>query len=192
MLHPVRLLPEDTALLRFLWDNLDIKKPPNVYKWQVLPFGTTCSPCCATFALQKHVFDHSQPGEDVWITFYVDNCRQSLPTVTEAQHLVDKLTALLANGGFELWQWATNVPETIRHLPREARSESSELWLGSQVPKNLPWVYAGFVILTLPDAGLAYPTMRNIYRALAHLYDPLGFIVTFTMQAKLIVQRLWD
>lgn len=61
--------------------------------------------------------------------FYVDNCLQSLPSVEEAQHLVDKLTSLLATGGFELRQWASNTPEVIRHLPREARSESSKLWL---------------------------------------------------------------
>lgn len=35
------------------------------------------------------------------------------------------------------------------------------------------------------------PTMRNIYRVLARLYDPLGFIVPFTTRAKVLVQQLW-
>ena len=35
------------------------------YEWQVLPFGTTCSPCCAIFALQKHVRDNRTVFEDV-------------------------------------------------------------------------------------------------------------------------------
>ncbi|KAK9536065.1 hypothetical protein VZT92_005879 [Zoarces viviparus] len=35
------------------------------------------------------------------------------------------------------------------------------------------------------------PTMINIYRVLARLYDPLGFIVPFTTQAKILVQQLW-
>lgn len=65
MFHQIRLLPEDRPLLQFLWRDLKTKEPPNVYEWQVLPFGTTYSPCCAIFALQKHVPDHSQPGEDV-------------------------------------------------------------------------------------------------------------------------------
>ncbi|XP_051246563.1 uncharacterized protein LOC127357957 [Dicentrarchus labrax] len=58
MFHQVRLLPEDRPLLRFLWRDLKVDEPPRVFEWQVLPFGTTCSPCCATYALQRHVTDH--------------------------------------------------------------------------------------------------------------------------------------
>lgn len=52
MFHQVRLLTEDKPLLRYLWRDMKVDHPPDVYQWQVLPFGTTCSPCCATYALQ--------------------------------------------------------------------------------------------------------------------------------------------
>ncbi|KAK9536366.1 hypothetical protein VZT92_006152 [Zoarces viviparus] len=149
----------------------------------------TCSPCCATFVLQKHVFDHSQPGEDVRISkersFYVDNLLQSLPSIEEARQLVDKLTSLLDTGGFELRQWA-----------REARSENSEVWLNEsgtdpqELALGLCWLCNSdtlrykYRMLDRPK-----PTMRNMY--LARLYDPLGFIVPFTTQAKILVQQLW-
>lgn len=104
MFHQVHLLPEDKPLLRFLWRDLRREDPPDVFEWQVLPFGTTCSPCCATYALQRHVWDHSEPGDSVRFSvdrcFYVDNCLQSLPTPVEARELVDRLRALLASGGF--------------------------------------------------------------------------------------------
>ncbi|KAK7879830.1 hypothetical protein WMY93_033500 [Mugilogobius chulae] len=123
----------------------------------------------------------------------------SIPTAEEAKHLVDKLKALLAAGGFDLRQWASNKPETIKHLPKEARSESSELWLqeSSTDPQELAlglrWLCNSDTLrykyqLLEPPA----PTMRNIYRVLARLYDPLGFIVPFTTRAKVLVQRLWD
>ncbi len=52
-------------------------KPSSVYEWQVLPFGTTCSPRCAD----------------------------------QARNLVNnKLREILSLGGFELYQWASNVP----------------------------------------------------------------------------------
>lgn len=54
MFHQIRLLPEDCPLLRFLWRDGETDRPPDVYEWRILPFGTTCRPCCATFALQKH------------------------------------------------------------------------------------------------------------------------------------------
>lgn len=124
MFHQVHLLPEDKPLLRFLWRDLRREDPPDVFEWQVLPFGTTCSPCCATYALQRHVWDHSEPGDSVRFSvercFYVDNCLQSLPTPVEARELVDRLRALLASGGFELRQWASNDPNVIGHLPKEA------------------------------------------------------------------------
>ncbi|KAL0147387.1 hypothetical protein M9458_057314 [Cirrhinus mrigala] len=101
MFHQVRLLPEDKPLLRFLWRDLNVQELPRVYEWQVLPFGTTCSPCCAVFALQKHALDHSQPEDDVrdsvLKSFYVDNCLQSFTSVEEAKCFVDRIRNLLAD-----------------------------------------------------------------------------------------------
>ncbi len=77
--------------------------------------------------------DHTEPGDEMRSTvernFYVDNCLQSLPSPQKARQLVDKLCELLATGGFQLRQWASNVPTVIEHLPSEARSDSTELWL---------------------------------------------------------------
>lgn len=131
MFHQVHLLTEDKPLLRFLWRDLKSESPPEVYEWQVLPFGTACSPCCVTFALQTHVCSHSGPEEDVRQAvercFYVDNCLLSITSEEKAQYLVDKLRELLALGGSEIRQWASNVTSVVSHLPREARSESTEL-----------------------------------------------------------------
>lgn len=203
MFHQVRLLPQDRALLRFVWRDVRSEKPPSVYEWQVLPFGTTCSPCCAVFALQHHVINNSQPGDDVRLfierCFYVDNCLQSFPTVTEAKHLVDKLRALLASGGFELRQWASNEPDVISHLPKESCSASVELWLAqdkTDSPEStlgLSWLFPTDV-LSYKHRHVPYatPTMRNIYKVLASQYDPLGFILPYTTRAKIIVRHLWD
>ena len=65
MFHQVRLLNEDKPLLRFIWRGMQLNQEPSVYEWQVLPFGTTCSPCCATYAVHKHVQDHCDGNEEV-------------------------------------------------------------------------------------------------------------------------------
>ncbi|KAM9735349.1 uncharacterized protein ACNS7B_014625 [Menidia menidia] len=199
----VRLLPQDKALLRFLWRDLQKDTPLSIYEWQVLPFGTTCSPCCATFALLKHVSDHSQPEEDVRVAvercFYVDNCLRSVQTVDEAKSLVDKLQSLLAEGGFQLRQWASNTPETINHLPKDLRSESNELWLNAtetdpqELALGLRWFcHSDTLGYKCRLLGQEVPTMRHIYRVLVSLYDPLGFIIPFTTRAKVLVQSLWS
>ncbi len=203
MFHQVRLLPEDRPLLRFLWSNMQRDSPSSVYEWQVLPFGTTCSPCCATYALQRHVTDHSQEEEDVRDTverhFYVDNWLQSFSSPEAAKVLVDKLRELLASGGFELRQWASNTPEVIRYLPAEMLSQDSDQWLNqSQMDPQEPALGLRWRCRTdtltykshLQEASP--PTMRNIYMVLASQYDPLGFITPFTTRAKLLVQLLWS
>lgn len=110
MFHQILLLPQDRPLLRFLWRDMNKDVSPTVYQWQVLPFGTTCSPCCATYALQKHVKDN-QTDEDVQYSvtqcFYVDNCLQSFPSAAAARTLLDKLRATLSGGGFDLRQAMT-------------------------------------------------------------------------------------
>ncbi|XP_077351805.1 uncharacterized protein LOC144001182 [Festucalex cinctus] len=133
MFHQVRLLPKDRPLLRFLWRDLKVDQPPKIFEWQVLPFGTTCSPCCATYALQSHVKDPIKSNDTLRFSvehcFYVDNYLQSVATPSEAKNLVDQLRNLLASGGFELRQWACNDPSVLIHLPPELRSKSLELWL---------------------------------------------------------------
>lgn len=133
MFHEVRLLPEDRLLLRFIWRDMRCEDPPEVYEWQVLPFGTTSSPCCAIFALKQHARNHqdSHPEvlQSVHQSFYVDNCLESFPTISTAKQRVDRLRTLLAEGGFDLRQWASNKPMVVAHLPTDARSSVTEQWL---------------------------------------------------------------
>ena len=59
----------------------------------------------------------------------VDNCLESLPNIPAAKDRVDQLRSLLAQGGFELRQWANNQTEVVAHLPTEARSVATDQWL---------------------------------------------------------------
>lgn len=175
MFHQICLLPQDKALLHFLWHGLNREASPSVYEWQVLHFGTTCSPCCAIYALQRLVQD-AQAGEDIAHSvnncFYVENCLQSLPTAESAKSLIENLRIILALGGFEIHQWASNDPDVIQYLPSEARSEQTELTgllmtllLTLQRP---PWVSSGTVFLmfwatnTEPLSQLRLPCVTYI------------------------------
>ena len=184
MFHQIRLLPADKPVLRFIWRDMKRTEEPKIYEWQVLPFGTTCSPCCAIYALQRHVQDMGESNSHLvdcvehhstWIT--VTNSTHSKE---EAKDLVDGLRQLLLTGGFEIRQWASNIPEVIEHLPSNVRSESSELWL-SQSSMDLQEPTLGLRWDCLRDS-LKYkhrpvertePTLRNVYKVLACQYDPL-------------------
>ena len=55
-----------------------------------------------------------QLNVSTWITAYKAPLRQ-----------VDKMTSLLASGGFQIRQWTSNYISIVSHLPTEARSENS-------------------------------------------------------------------
>lgn len=63
MFHQVRLIPSDRPLLHFITKDLVRTEEPTVYEWQVLTFGSTCSPRCATYTLQWHVQDNKAGNE---------------------------------------------------------------------------------------------------------------------------------
>ncbi|XP_046564207.1 uncharacterized protein LOC124273037 [Haliotis rubra] len=202
MFHQIRLLPPDRPLLRFLWRDMQCDRPPDVYEWQVLPFGTTCSPCCASYALLKHAAENQTGNEEVFKSvsesFYVDNCLDSFENQTQAKQLVTKMRNVLTDGGFNIRQWASNVPEVVADLPAEARSEAADLWLnfGQGEPREptlgLRWDCQSDE-LTYKHRNVDYPnlTMRMVYKVLASQYDPIGYLSPFIGQAKVIVQDLW-
>lgn len=203
MFHQVRLLDEDKPFLRFLWRHGRTSEPAVVYQWQVLPFGTACSPCCATYALQAHAKVDLEATDEVRQTvernFYVDNCLKSVPTEAQAVQLVNRLQCHLKEGGFELRQWASNIPEVICHLPAELKSSSSDIWLRQEMTNpqenalGLIWQCRSDTLVYKPyQKEKGETTMRNIYRTLAKLYDPLGYLIPYTTRAKSVVQLLWD
>ncbi|XP_061881931.1 uncharacterized protein LOC133633422 [Entelurus aequoreus] len=181
---------------------MDRESRAQIFEWQVLPFGTTCSPCCAVYALQQHVRDYEPPDsllmQVVEHSFYVDNCLHSLSKVEEAKALIDTLRELLSEGGFEIRQLASNMPEVVAHLPPDARSATSELWL-SKASDNLHEPTLGLCWDCLNDTlsfkrhttESSAATLRNVYSVLAKLYDPLGFIVPFTTRCKVLIQDMW-
>ncbi|KAK7916727.1 hypothetical protein WMY93_012488 [Mugilogobius chulae] len=202
MFHQVRLLPEDKPLLRFLWRSMKRREEPTVYEWQVLPFGTTCSPCCATYALQMHVKDNSQGHDDIQhlveTAFYVDNCLTSLTSASKAKTIIDRMRQLLLTGGFDIRLWASNIPSVVEHLPAEAKAASTELWL-SQYRQDPEEPALGLRWNCLTDrlgyrhrpVEYSQPTLRNVYKVLATQYDPLGYLIPFTTRAKILIQDLW-
>lgn len=130
--------------------------------------------------------------------FYVDNCLQSIDSPAKARNLIDRMRSLLSSGGFEIRQWASNVPAVIEHLPVEARAASTELWLSehSSDPQEpalgLRWnCLTDHLGYKHHQVDYSEPTLRNVYKVLATQYDPLGYLIPFTTKAKMLIQDLW-
>lgn len=82
----------------------------------------------AQSVLQCHVQDSQNNQSDlaqVTQAFYIDK----QPDHAHAKAIGDRMRQLFAEGGFEIRQWASNLPLVIEHLPSEASCISNELWL---------------------------------------------------------------
>ena len=84
-------------------------------------------------------------------------------------------------------------------MPKEVLSQSGEHWLNQsdmdpQEPAlGLRWLCQSDTLMYKSYTPKSSPiTMRNIYRMITSLYDPLGYITPFSTRAKIIVQPLWN
>ena len=200
MFHQIRLKPEDRAVFRFVWRGLQPGNTPEVYEWQVLPFGATCSPCCASFALLKHTRDFGSAAEikAVEEAVYVDNLLASCGTAQDARQLIQSMIATGAKAGFEWRKVASNSAEVMECVPSELQSDSYQLSLDldsdSQEPAlGLRWDRREDKLVI----GIRYKerdkhTKRSVLQDLAsYSFDPPGFLTPFTVRAKVIMQDLW-
>ncbi|KAI2642395.1 Ribosomal RNA large subunit methyltransferase M [Labeo rohita] len=103
------------------------------------------------------------------------------------------------NRGFDVRQWASNLPQVLDNIPTEAKSSSLVMWLTQEQPDAQESALGLLWHCTSNTLSYKYhpiessaPTMRHIYRVLASQYDPLGYIVPYTTKAKVLVQHLWD
>ncbi|XP_038063119.1 uncharacterized protein LOC119733821 [Patiria miniata] len=202
MFHQVRLPPEDHPMFRFLW--WDEKRDDwLVFQWLVLPFGAACSPCCATFALQKAAIDANARYPAVQKTIeretYVDNQLASRHSEEEARELVASTRECLHEAGFEMVKYASSHPEVVEDLPVAVRSDR---YIRSLSLDNLGCELEPALGLSwdCKSDELCHPakvpenrtlTKRTALRVLACQFEPLGSIAPFTARAKMIVQELW-
>ena len=130
MFHQVRVKPEDSDALRFLWwEDSDFTKGVVDPQMLVHLFGASSSPCCASFALKKTANDNKASFDVLTIdtvnrNFYVDDCLKSASTVTEAHRLVSQLSNLLAQVGFHLRKWISNCREVLKSIQPSERAPS--------------------------------------------------------------------
>ncbi|KAK7899128.1 hypothetical protein WMY93_019981 [Mugilogobius chulae] len=208
--HQVRVTPEDSDLLRFLWwQDGDLEQEPAVYRMRVHLFGATSSPSCANFALRKCAedFEHLYSQDAVsrlHHCFYVDDCLISVATEEQALSLYKELVALCSDGGFRLTKWLSNRPAVMNAVPLFQRATSMEqlnMELDSVSVERvlgLEWSIKSDTFrfnVKLKDQPI---TRRGMLSIIASIYDPLGMLSPVILTAKKILRDLcrrevgWD
>ena len=209
MFYCFHVHPEDQDYLRFLWwKGGNTKLPLTTYRMTTHLFGAISSPACATFGLRYIAREFTTYGADVrqFITddFYVDDGLKSVNSVEEAISLVERTVALCKTRGVRLHRFSSNAEGLLRALPDSecaVKSESLNLDLEEYPTERVLgvlWDIKSDTFRFKITANKNPQTKREILSVTSGIFDPLGWIAPFTLQARLILQRLcrdgtdWD
>ena len=203
MFQQVQIREEDQPALSFLWRNLELQRPPDLYQMLVMILGAASSPCMANYVLRKTTLDNREDvlfSEDtiqsVEKNFYMDDFLKSICEEATAVRMFREMTSLLSRGGFRLTKWISSSREVLSQIPPEE--------------KAIPSVDVNFDELTIERTlGLKWNTETDCFRfsvcsiqtyestkqgvlsRLSTVFDPLGVLAPYTLPVQCLIQMLW-
>ena len=200
MFYQVKVPPQDSDSLRFLWkDNIKSNDAPDVYKMDVHIFGAKDSPCCANYALRRVASDVVSSSEilkhAILNNFYVDDLLISLDDVECACNLVSELNECLLSRGFKIKKWMSSSKEVLASVPEADRARPDDNLELSDLPVEralgVGWDVQDDAFMFAPTVMEGSASKRTIVSMVTSIFDPCGFLTPFTFLAKCLIQDLW-
>ncbi|XP_066941064.1 uncharacterized protein [Macrobrachium rosenbergii] len=209
MYNSVRISELDQHTHRFLWQDLETDREPDHYVLTTVTFGDRPSGIMAMMALRKTTeMDESFPltAEMINRNSYVDDILSSVSMVERAKRSIVEANAILSRGGFQIKQWVMSGESPEDNFLNILKTDKEKV-LGlnwnpkedlffyvikinfSKKVKNIrmePPIKKSEINEKLPNTL----NRRMVLSQTASVYDPLGFIVPFTLKAKLLMRDL--
>ncbi|XP_053699038.1 uncharacterized protein LOC128746009 [Sabethes cyaneus] len=199
MYRMVRLSDKDRNFIRILW-RWSKNDPLQEYCLNTVTYGTKSASYLATKCVQQLLLSHqnqfSTTVEKATKGIYVDDVLTGADTIEEAKQLRRELSHIFSTGGFYLRKWTSNSIEALEGVPEadlemkvpiELNESSTVKTLGiNWQPCSDEFMFS----IQLPQ--ILQPTKRNILSSIASLFDPLGLLAPIIVQAKVIMQQLWE
>lgn len=204
MYHTVKIKTLEQHTHRFLWRDMDTKRPPDTYVIQRVSFGDKPSGTIATVALRKTAEmgtdKYPKAAQVIKENTYMDDIIESVPTKEKATKLAKDIEALLDKGNFKMKEWIFTHDRTdlLKTIPND-KSCTTEKVLGVVWnPVQDEFVYKMHLRTTSKKTrnGKTHdnannPTKRIILSQVNSIYDPLGLAGPFTVRAKILMRELW-
>ncbi|XP_065195672.1 uncharacterized protein LOC135827076 [Sycon ciliatum] len=194
----ISLAPEDRPFHRFLWRNNE--QEPAKYEFNRVVFGVNASPFLAQYAARHNAHQHADnyphAAETVLESTYMDDSMDSVRSDEEGVELVRQLSALWHKASMHPRKWLRTSTAVLQTIPEEDRAEEINLTKG-ELPNvkilGVLWLAKEdqFTFqLQLSEIG-SNPTKRAFLSAPASLFDPLGLLAPYLVQAKVLLQEMW-
>ena len=127
---------------------------------------------------------------------YMDDSMDSVVDESQGIKLYEELNQLWSKAGMQSHKGLSNSTKVLERIPVE--SIASEVHIASDglpMVKTLgvTWLPGEdvFTFNTNPPEKDFPPTKRNFLKKIAKLFDPVGFLATFIIRAKILLQEMW-
>ena len=202
MFHQIRII-EDQPALRFLWRNLELQRPPDVYQMLVTIFGAASSLCMANYVLRKTALDNygdttfsTEAIKTVEKNFYMDDFLKSVCDEATAVPMFHEMTSLLARSGFRLTKWICSSREVLSPIPAQEKASPSFHLNFDELPiectLGLKWnTETDCFRFSVCSRQIPESTKRGVLSRISTVFDPLGVLAPYMLPAECLIQSLW-
>ena len=184
-------------MLRFLYYEDINAENPEVVDMRLcrVPFGITPSQWLMITTIRKHGKKYKEiDPEFTKVTekdFYSDDLSSGADSVSKGLTIYKKVKIRFAEVHFNLRKWRTNSDELRKMIPEEdLMKEDNENVLGTKWNHSSDTLHMSVCEL-FEEAEKVEPTLRNILKIKAKIFDPLGLLAHITTSLNLLFQDIW-
>ena len=189
----------DRDLLRILWLEDGVVW---VYRFTRLPFGLRCAPFLLAAVMLKALSSgeiDEELRDNILASFYVDDSVIGEKTLQGLLHRRSVSIDSFNSAGMVLREWTSNDPEARAIFSKEEGRElpTRETVLGLDWDPILDTIGINYDRL-MELIGKSPKTKRALWKFCNKLYDPLGLVSPYTIQAKFLTREVsrrckgWD
>ena len=187
----------DRCFHRFLWRSR-FDQPIQAYEFNRLVFGINASPFLAQCVAKHNAEQFPLASQTILKSTYMDDSIDSVKTVEDGIELYNQLSALWAKASMYARKWFSNSQEVLERVPIADRaleinfmqSELEQLAIKTLVvfwqANDDNFTFRSNVLEEISEIS-----KRQFLSKISTLYDPLGFLVPYTVTAKMLMQEIW-
>ncbi|XP_076038665.1 uncharacterized protein LOC143023891 [Oratosquilla oratoria] len=201
MYYQVKVPKDDRDYLRFLWWK-DGHIGSEIVKLRMTshPFGASCSPSIANYALKRVVQDHGSQfhksvSEIVLNNFYVDDMLVSSDDINELIDNCNNVIDLCSKGGFNLTKFNSNSREVLKNILKDKCSDDIEKFIEDeevvQKTLGLNWSLGKDEMSISINTDEIPRTKRELLAVIGKIYDPLGMVAPVVLEGRVLLQELF-
>nr|GBM70276.1 hypothetical protein AVEN_62568-1 [Araneus ventricosus] len=194
---------EDRDAMRFLWihDDSNLSNPKvQIYRMCRVMFGAKSSPfllsACIKHHLRKFESEYPKTVELLNNYMYVDDFICGTNTEMEAIEIYHNANTIMKKASMTLTKWNSNSPVLRKEYETDKHKDSTPLCDSSSKVLGLEWDTRKDVFSFSAQDIIDFiqeneQTKRCVLKAVSRIFDPLGFLAPYVIQAKVLFQDLW-